>query len=173
MANTFFTADQHFGHPGILRHEPRARPFNSIEEHDEVLVQRWNAVVNKNDVVWVLGDFAWTEEAAREALRRLRGRIRIVLGDHDGKWAKPSILRMFDQVHGAVGWKHRILLSHVPQHPGGLKYRFNLHGHLHSGRVTLGSYPGPPDPNYMCMSVECTRLTPVEVGQVREVTGWW
>src|ERR1017187_8378616 len=53
---TWFTADQHFGHKRII--ELSGRPFGSVEEMNEAVVDRWNAVVAPDDLVWVLGDFA-------------------------------------------------------------------------------------------------------------------
>jgi len=53
----WFTSDWHFGHRNILT-LGQGRPFSSIEEHDEFLIDRYNAVVRDDDVVWVLGDVA-------------------------------------------------------------------------------------------------------------------
>ncbi len=52
MPNTFLIADTHLGHRNIwARFEPAARPFSSQEEHDEAIVERWNSVVGRRDVV--------------------------------------------------------------------------------------------------------------------------
>ena len=40
---TFFTADSHFGHAGIIG--MCVRPYFDIEEHDRGLIDNWNAVV--------------------------------------------------------------------------------------------------------------------------------
>lgn len=49
MSETFFIADTHFGHKGILNFSATKpfRLFDTIEEHDAELVRRWNAVVGK------------------------------------------------------------------------------------------------------------------------------
>ena len=39
----WFTSDTHWGHANILKYDNR--PFATIDEHDEELVRRWNAVV--------------------------------------------------------------------------------------------------------------------------------
>ena len=72
MPERFFTADTHFGHANILKHEAASRPFASIEEHDEQLVQNWNAVVGPKDTVWHLGDLGWGRKEP-EILRRGAG----------------------------------------------------------------------------------------------------
>ena len=39
----FYTSDLHLGHANIIRH--CNRPFASVEEMDEVLIENWNAKV--------------------------------------------------------------------------------------------------------------------------------
>lgn len=57
MGKTFFISDLHFGHKNALAYDNR--PFTSIEEHDKILIDNWNSVVNIDDDVWVLGDISW------------------------------------------------------------------------------------------------------------------
>lgn len=79
----FFTADLHFGHANILRF--CERPFGSIEEHDRALIERWNAVVGPQDVVWHLGDFSYRGggKLARRAFGELNGSKHLIAGNHD------------------------------------------------------------------------------------------
>lgn len=51
----FLTADTHFGSQRTL--ELSKRPYNIVAEMDEILIQNWNNTVNKNDLVYHLGDF--------------------------------------------------------------------------------------------------------------------
>lgn len=79
----WLTADWHFGHRNILT-LGAGRPFTTIEEHDETLVERHNALVAPDDEVWVLGDVAMgniAESLARCA--RMNGRKVLVCGNHD------------------------------------------------------------------------------------------
>lgn len=80
----WFTADTHFGHENIIRH--CQRPFRNVAEMDEVLVERWNAVVCDDDEVWHLGDFAYRCGPRRMAdiFDRLKGgRRHLIKGNHD------------------------------------------------------------------------------------------
>jgi calcineurin-like phosphoesterase family protein len=54
----FYVSDTHFLHANILTMQPR--PFGSIEEHDEHLIRTWNSVVGADDIVYHLGDFAFS-----------------------------------------------------------------------------------------------------------------
>ena len=77
MPDTWFTADFHFGHANIIRY--CSRPFATVEEMDQTIVERLNASVKPNDVLYFLGDFVWearpgsvligNEFAARRSLR--------------------------------------------------------------------------------------------------------
>lgn len=53
----FFTSDTHFGHKAIIGFCDR--PFSSVEEMTEVLVENWNSVVGPTDTIYHLGDFAF------------------------------------------------------------------------------------------------------------------
>lgn len=84
--NLFFTADTHFGHAKIIQHS--RRPFASVEEMDERLIQNWNLIVKPNDTVWHLGDFNFrSQQLTPYYRRRLNGRIHLVRGNHDDGYA--------------------------------------------------------------------------------------
>lgn len=93
MTNTFFTADTHFGHRGVLG--MCQRPFTDIEEHDAALVAAWNAIVGPRDTVWHLGDFALgaSPERCADLFRRLQGRKRLVRGDDPVEFARDPLSR--------------------------------------------------------------------------------
>jgi calcineurin-like phosphoesterase family protein len=86
---TWYTSDGHLGQRKILIYEP-GRPGKgptieaAIEEHDEILIDRHNSVVDPDDEVWVLGDVAMgdiTRSLAKCA--RMNGRKILVCGNHD------------------------------------------------------------------------------------------
>ena len=53
----YYIADTHFGHKNVIRFDQR--PFFDVEEMEESITMLWNAVVRKNDTVYILGDFCW------------------------------------------------------------------------------------------------------------------
>jgi len=79
----YFTSDTHWGHANILEYDQR--PFATIAEHDEALVQYWNETVKPGDVVYHLGDVAWRQSAEEidRLLHRLHGTKILITGNHD------------------------------------------------------------------------------------------
>jgi calcineurin-like phosphoesterase family protein len=133
----WFTADTHFGHEAIRRH--CNRPFASVEEMDDALIDRWNSCVRPKDTIWHLGDFAWNNAA--DYLDRLNGNIFLCLGNHD----KVSLLRrlpfagIFD-VH-LVRWEgHRFFVSHYAHRtwPDSRIGAMHLYGHSHGRLPGIG-----------------------------------
>jgi calcineurin-like phosphoesterase family protein len=145
----YLISDTHFGHKNILKYETTHRPFSTIEEHDEELVRRWNAVVTENDTVWHLGDVALGRDGIN-IVERLNGNKNLVLGNHD----KKHYHKYFDKVVPHHVLKGNILLSHYPVHEQQLtRYKYNIHGHLHSKVIDHHKY--------FNVSVECIGLKPV------------
>ncbi len=78
----FLTADLHLGHARIC--EYTGRPFSSVEEMDDWLIDSWNARVADVDEVFVLGDVALGRISETLPLvGELRGTLHLVVGNHD------------------------------------------------------------------------------------------
>lgn len=137
---TFFIGDTHFGHKNIISFDgiKEVRNFHSIEEHDEALIQKWNAKVGKQDVVWHLGDFCFGSKNI-EIAGRLKGQKKLVLGNHD-LYPTAEYLKYFDKLYGCATIKG-FILSHVPVHQSQLvRFGRNIHGHLHNQSMGMTSY---------------------------------
>lgn len=79
---TFFTSDLHLGHANIIRY--CARPFSDVRDMDRGLIERWNAVIGREDEVWVVGDFCISRDrSAQSYLSELNGNKHLVRGNHD------------------------------------------------------------------------------------------
>src|SRR5580693_825439 len=131
MSEVFFIADTHFNHKRIveIREKERGRKFASLEEHDEELIRRWNAMVGKKDTVWHLGDFSFGKRRLPVAAR-LNGKKSLVLGNND-RYESKDYRKYFNQITGIIEMKD-FALSHVLLYESQLKrWRFNVHGHLH------------------------------------------
>ena len=78
----WFTSDLHFWHKNICKY--CNRPFDTVEEMNEAIVENWNKVVKDDDVVFVLGDLGFCGyEKLAPYIARLKGRKYIVQGNHD------------------------------------------------------------------------------------------
>ena len=53
----FVTSNQQFGRKGAIR--AYKRPFIDTDDMDLQLTNIWNSVVGIDDIVYVLGNFAW------------------------------------------------------------------------------------------------------------------
>lgn len=79
---TWYTADPHFGHTRIS--EFCDRPYASVEAMNTDLINRWNRVVQPDDQVYVLGDFALGRIAdSLPLVSQLNGEKLLVPGNHD------------------------------------------------------------------------------------------
>lgn len=84
MSKIFFTSDTHFFHQNILKYEPESRPFGSVEEMNEKIIENWNSVVGPEDTVYHLGDFFMgPTQNIEPTVKRLNGNIILVRGNHD------------------------------------------------------------------------------------------
>jgi calcineurin-like phosphoesterase family protein len=82
---TFFTSDTHFDDPYSLQYFNR--PFQSMDEMNRVMVEKWNSVVTENDMVYHLGDFTLDDiDHFTKWVKQLHGNIRILPGSHDQPW---------------------------------------------------------------------------------------
>lgn len=144
MNSVRFISDLHLGHENICKFEGSNRGnCKTVEEHDEWIISQWNSVVQKTDLVWVLGDVAFTKEGLAK-VKRLKGTKKLVLGNHD-TFGNEEYLKYFGKLYGFTKYKG-MWLSHAPIHECSLRSMKNIHGHLHSSKID--------DPRYICVSVE-------------------
>lgn len=131
----FFTADTHFGHKNILK--LCDRPFSTIEDMNEAMIATWNERVSGADTVYIVGDMFFRCEDAEVILKRLKGKKRLILGNHDGSWVNKVDLGKFflsvDNLLEISDGKRALTLCHYPM----LTWKhaqksYMIHGHIHS-----------------------------------------
>lgn len=81
MHNIWFTSDQHFWHKNVI--EYCKRPFSSVEEMNELMIQYYNELVKPEDTVYMLGDFSLAHRAVTTICPRLMGNKHLIAGNHD------------------------------------------------------------------------------------------
>jgi calcineurin-like phosphoesterase family protein len=161
--NLWIISDTHFGHQNILYFKRKdgspVRAFDSVDNMDQHMIDNWNRVVKDVDVVYHLGDVFFGDQNGTRVLSQLKGRKRLILGNHDdGKnkalqkyFQKIMMWRMFPEL-GCI-------LSHVPLHESTFIYKsdnmINIHGHIHNN--------DSPSPKHKNVSVEVINYTPVNI----------
>ena len=137
--NVYFTSDTHFHHDMIRQF--CNRPFDSMEEMDNAMIERWNNTVPKDGIVFHLGDFAWGGyNVWKNAREQLNGEIILIKGNHDFKNMTATAKELFKdvcpqmriEIEGRKAWLNHFPLlcySGTYRDLNGLEY--NLFGHVH------------------------------------------
>ena len=176
--NTWFIADTHFFHANIIRY--CNRPWNSgknangdivVTEKDvfhmnEALINNWNSVVKKDDIVWHLGDVSFgKKDNLKWILPQLNGKINLVKGNHDRESVKFYYDAGFNLVYNhPVLLNSYIILSHVPMSFLNRNTPFfNIAGHVHDSAAYQTW-----SPTQCIVSVERHNYTPVSWKTIEE-----
>lgn len=167
----FFTADTHFFHENICEYSHR--PFSGLPEMTEQLIARWNSVVSGGDIVYVLGDFALTNNSSGdkvdEILQQLKGTKFLVYGNHDRKsvlnskfWAKVT---PYHEIKIDFGEEHKqkVVLCHYAMRVWNQNHRgaWMLHGHSHGNLSDIGG-------KIVDVGVDVWDYTPVSATRLHE-----
>ncbi len=157
----WFTSDLHLGHKRIV--ELSKRPFDDIEEMEEMILAYWHLLVAPGDEVYVLGDFSF-HSAARQTdiLNSLPGQKFLVKGNHDSS-------KRNKKVHGWAWIKdyHEMklegiltVLMHYPlaSWRNAIHGSYHLHGHSHGSTPTFG--------RRLDVGVDVHEFMPVEANEV-------
>lgn len=145
-----YTADLHFGHSAIRQHCPETRNFALTEEMDIAVMWRVHERVGKNDLLYILGDFAVCSDAeyVRHCFNMLPGRKRLILGNHDldnkGRvrkdlvhlpWDQPPTHALETTDEGCRIYMHHYACRTWPaMHSGS----YHLYGHSHGSLAPMG-----------------------------------
>lgn len=129
-----YIADMHFDHENIIAYDNR--PFKNAQEMNEVMIRRWNQVVDDEDLTYILGDFCGGNEARwLELLDILRGRKYLILGNHDPE-PTPAVRARLEGVESYLETEdegRHVVLCHypIPCFHGQYFGWIHLYGHVH------------------------------------------
>lgn len=172
--SVYFISDLHFGHKNVLKFEPVLRSGNTFEENMFNIGRNWENLVGKRDLVWVLGDCAFTQEGF-DLLKSLPGRKKLIRGNHDTYFKTEQWLEIFETVESLVSYKG-YWLSHCPVHPDELRGKHNIHGHVHSNSIMhntgIAFRVMERDPRYINVCCEAVNDRPVFLDDIRDGTYW-
>lgn len=172
----YFTSDTHFWHRQIIQY--CNRPANSVEEMNELLIQKWNEKVKPKDEIYHLGDFFFCGSIkAGDILKRLNGRKHWIKGNHDAP--KETIRHYFESIHNyrlirvPISYLDEeeqekthvqpIVLFHFPilSWDGMAHGSWHLHGHCHGSLPDNGSLR-------LDVGVDCWGMAPVSLEEITQ-----
>ncbi len=168
----WFTSDHHFGHKNII--EFSKRPFTNVEEMNEVMIERWNEKVGKEDTVYHLGDFALMSPGKLKQLReRLNGKIYLVSGNHESsaheckecfEWIKDYFELSIEDPDAHKGQRFIVLFHYAMRVWNASHYgTWQLYGHSH------GDLPDDETALAFDVGVDVHNFYPLSYQDVKEI----
>ena len=132
----YYISDLHLFHNKII--EKYNRPFASIEEMHDCIIKNWRNTVQKNDIVYILGDLGmYHAHEIAEIISSLPGNKILITGNHDSWNLKHTPLRKcFKEISiykEIIDAGRRVVLFHYPLEEWNGFYRgfYHVHGHVH------------------------------------------
>ncbi len=132
-----FTADQHYNHNRIRNY--CQRPFASVQEMNQTLIDNHNSVVKQEDTIYMLGDFGFGN--LEPILKRLNGKKVLLVGSHDKDTLKYK--QYFDNIQHMITLKEKwgtITLCHYALRtwPKSHYNSWHIFGHSHGTLTPMG-----------------------------------
>lgn len=146
----FFSSDTHFGDESTLISD--LRPFKNIKQFDKQVVKTWNKQANKNDTIYVIGDFVDCDGLGHETwkksihiVRKIKAQVILIIGNNEERIIKHYFNNSYNDFKKfclSVGFKEvyknltiklkdtEFYLTHKPadHNPNYM----NLYGHTHA-----------------------------------------
>lgn len=194
MSNIWVSADWHLGHKNIVRgisdfeNKASCRPFETMEEHDDTIIDTINKYVGENDTIYFLGDFSM---GGKSNVWKYRDRINcrnihVCLGNHDIHIEKNSSIIGDDRraqdlfssvqfaIHRKIG-KTSVVMAHYAfrtwhkGHYGSIM----LHGHSHNGLPPYEKLLHIAEDKYLYKTGDYYKQMDVGLEAAYELTGEW
>lgn len=127
----YIISDTHFFHKNIIKY--CNRPYENTYYMNKDLIERWNSVVQDNDVVLHLGDFAMSRKRndVKEIASQLKGKISLVKGNHDN-FDNNFYCEIFNGCYDSLVIDN-MFFTHKPyEHLQFTDFSINVHGHIHN-----------------------------------------
>lgn len=165
----FYTSDLHFDHTNMIDYE--LRPWDTVEEMNQGLIDNINERVGEHDQLYILGDFTLRTKRAR--IIELRNAIKcknvhLIVGNHDyfadNAWVKEvfATVTPYKEIHDG---DQKLVLCHYPimSWNGMNKDVIHLYGHVHS-RPRLQH----PHPHAYNVGVDVNDYYPVTLKEIKK-----
>lgn len=149
----YVISDLHFGDESVLY----KRNLNvDIDTYNKLIVDRINAMLSKNDTLYVLGDVGINDKRyLKNIIKNILCKKILIKGNHDllkdSDYIEIGFIKVYDS---PIFYKNNIILSHYPL-PVNNDYYLNIHGHLHGEKLSLK--------NYFNVNVDVNSFKPVKL----------
>ncbi len=100
----FFTADTHFGlvdYEGIVKRD--FRPFASVQEMNEAIINLWNTQTDSDDIIYHIGDFVNynkkdidSYETCFDLVKKINAKVILILGNNEKRLVSQKFDGDFD-----------------------------------------------------------------------------
>jgi calcineurin-like phosphoesterase family protein len=162
----YFISDTHFHHSKVIDYS--RRPYSSVEEMNQSLIDNWNKIVKPNDEIYHLGDFGFgNANSLQKIINSLNGKKHLILGNHDTNTRDVFNTNFFSSVQNYKEIKinkQLLVLFHYGQRVWNKSHYGSIHlyGHSHG---TL-----PPHGRSVDVGVDCKEITneyrPVHLNEI-------
>lgn len=142
----FFTADWHLNHSNIIK--LCNRPYSSVDEMNQALIDNFNKVVSSKDTTYFIGDICFAKEQFLSVIPKLNGIKYFAEGNHDKWWQSRSEFNLENvyfipkefALHSKKNNKLLIILNHYPMRAWDAAHygAYHLYGHVHNRLPNFG-----------------------------------
>jgi len=162
---TWFSSDWHLNHVKVIRFD--GRPFATVEEMNETIIQNHNKLVKPNDVFYHLGDIGFGK-TIEEYIARINGRLHFIKGNHD----KKDTIKLYEKYGVYHGDRTEIkvqdqiiILDHYSLQVWNKSHygTWHLFGHSH-GSLTVDNHSRKMD-----VGINVHNYMPIEFAQIKTI----
>jgi len=166
----YFTSDSHYNHKNIVRgvsgwdNKDRCRDFDTLEEHNQVLVDNINKTVGENDILYHAGDWSFGGiQSIYEFRQQIKCKtIHFIIGNHDHHIKMNRVLKIeegfmntknlfttVDKLLDKTVNGQNMVMCHYPLRSwlNGSKGSWMLFGHTHGSLPEYSAVKGYPKKN--------------------------
>lgn len=158
----WFTSDLHLYHANVIKYDNR--PFKSVHEMNDTIINRINQRVTVDDTLVLCGDISFgNPKMWRKSMSRIKCKnVVLVQGNHDKRIPKELFTIITTRLHMQIAGQ-KVIVSHYPfKWPWwkrlfrrSLRFEdrripndgscFLIHGHIHGAAATDPHEAGPTD----------------------------
>ncbi len=165
MNNTWFTSDLHLGHTNVIKY--CNRPFKDVDDMNENIINNFNACVQPQDTVYILGDVVLCKgDKINSFLCRLNGHKHLIFGNHDKDIRKEKYKHWFAWTGDYKEIKvldQKLILMHYAMRTWNRQHKgaWQLYGHSHN------NLPELPTLMSMDVGIDAHNYSPVSFDEVK------